>query len=91
MSEKFDFSKLPLKGITQKDLSVLLGVSRTTVNHWLTGKHPPSEQCILRLRDVAAVLNQWQRSYRLWFMSPKEKNALIKEAAISLRKARDAN
>lgn len=51
-----DMRKLLDTQLNQSELAKLFGVTRVTVNHWMTGRFNPDQKNIDRIRDISSKL-----------------------------------
>lgn len=47
------------QGITQKELSIMTGISKSGISQYLSGKHEPSQKALESMADALAVPVGW--------------------------------
>ena len=56
MSEKQLAKEIRLLGLKRNEAAKLLGVTETTLSHWINGKHPIPPVSVAKLRELGIPL-----------------------------------
>lgn len=56
-----DFSIIKKAGVGQQEFADLVGVSRITVNKWVSGKNPPSRHVVQKVKHNLTLLTAAHR------------------------------
>lgn len=46
------------KGCTQQELGNIIGITRTTINYWVNGRHEPMLRDINKLKEAGMTLEE---------------------------------
>jgi len=52
MAEKQLAKEIRLLGLTREEAAKRLGVTETTLSHWINGKHPIPPLSVLKLKEI---------------------------------------
>lgn len=79
-----NFNVLAKAGLTQTQFAEIVGVSRVTVNTWMSGKHRPAPHTRPRVAMALKQISAMVRDKQL----PLNRNAFLKEQKAKLRALR---